>query len=150
LAAETGPPADSSLAAWGPLFAVPGIHWVNLQYDECEPELEGAADRFGIKIHRWKSEDLTNDLESVVGLLWNLDAVVTAPTAVSPLAGGAGVPTWEIDNGTTWTAHGEDRSPWFPSVRAVRRPVGTKDWGSVLGRIAAELGELTVGHEAVA
>lgn len=141
-AADSGAGADPSLDAWGPLFAVPGVHWINLQYDECESELAAASDRFGITIHRWKSEDLANDLESVVGLLWNLDAVVTSATAVSPLAGGAGVPTWEVDNGTDWTTHGEDRSPWFPSIRVVRRPFGTKDWSPALGRIAGELREL--------
>ncbi len=129
----------SALEAWGPLFKTPGIHWINLQYDECEAELAAVAERFGVRVERWRSENLKDDLESVIGLMWNLDAVVTAPTAVSSLAGAAGVPTWQIDNGGDWTAHGEDRSPWFPSVQVVRRSFGTTNWGPVVERIAADL-----------
>ena len=144
-----GAEAYPSLAAWQPLFDLSGIHWINLQPDASEVELVAASERFGIRIHRWKSEDLTNDLESVVGLLWNLDAVVTAPAVVSTLAGGAGTPTWQFDNGSDWTTHGEDRSPWFPSIQVVRRPAGMKDWTPVLHQIGAELSELRVKQEAV-
>ncbi len=147
LVTETRARGYSPLEAWEPLFALPGIHWVNLQYDECESELAAVSARFGVRVHRWKSEDLKNDLESVVGLLWNLDAVVTAPTAVSSLAGGAGIPTWEVDNGGDWTTHGEERSPWFTSIQVVRRAFGTTNWGPVLHRIAAELGESLVAAE---
>lgn len=131
--------AYSDLEAWAPLFAVPGVHWINLQYDDCTAELARIKQRFGVTVHRWPKENLKNDLDGVVGLLWNLDAVVTAPTAVSSLAGGAGIPTWEVDNGGDWTAHGEERSPWFPSIRIVRRPYGTTDWTPVFQRIAGEL-----------
>jgi hypothetical protein len=129
----------STLDDWGPLFELKGISWINLQYDDCGPELTAAERRFGVKIHRWKSENLKDDLESAVGLMWNLDAVVTAPTAVSSLAGGLGVPTWEVDTGGDWTAHGEDRSPWFPTVRVARRAAGTDRWEPVLARIATDL-----------
>ncbi len=129
----------SALSEWGPLLATPDVHWINLQYDNCGPELTQAEKAFGVTIHRWKSENLKDDLESVVGLLWNLDAVVTAPTAVSSLAGGVGVPTWEVDSGGDWTAHGEDRSPWFPTIQVIRRQRGSTDWAPALGRVAAEL-----------
>ena len=135
----------SSLEAWGPLFKLPSIQLINLQYDECAAELEAAEDRFGIKIHRWRSENLKDDLETAVALMWNLDAVVTAPTAVSSLAGGVGVPTWQVDSGSDWTAHGQDRSPWFPTVRVVRRPFGSVAWEPVLERIAADLSSLLPG-----
>ncbi|MEZ4457520.1 MAG: hypothetical protein R2882_13380 [Gemmatimonadales bacterium] len=102
-----------------------------------------------VTIHRWPKENLRDDLESVAGLLWNLDAVVTAPTAVSSLAGAAGVRTFELDNGGDWTAHGEERSPWFSSIRIVRRPYGTSDWAPCVEQVARELvrlgGEVMVG-----
>jgi lipoprotein NlpI len=132
----------TGLDLWGPLFQVPGIHWVNLQYDDCEAELVEAERRFGVTIHRWAKEDLKNDLETVIGLLWSLDCVVTAPTAVSSLAGGVGVRTLQIDNGSDWTAHGEPCSPWFPSIRLVRRAYGSADWTPVFGEIGRRLAEL--------
>lgn len=141
--------AYSGLDAWAPLFALPGIQWVNLQYDECEAELEAVSAAHGVRVHRWKTEDLKNDLESVVGLLWNLDLVITAPTAVSSLAGATGVATLEIDNGSDWTTHGEDQSPWFPSIHVVRRAFGTTNWRPVLDRVAAQLRSIGAGRAAV-
>jgi hypothetical protein len=131
----------TGLDHWGPLFRVPGIHWVNLQYDDCEGELVEAERKFGITVHRWDKEDLKQDLESVIGLLWSLDWVVTAPTAVSSLAGAAGVRTFQIDDGSDWTAHGEDSSPWFPSIRLIRRPFGSTDWTPVLEEIGRRLAQ---------
>lgn len=136
--------AYSAIDEWEPLLRLEGVHWVNLQYDDCAAEVARVKEQFGVTIHRWPKENLKNDLESVVGLIWNLDAVVTAPTAVSSLAGAAGAPTWEVDNGSDWTAHGEERCPWFPNIRMVRRASGSGDWRQALERVAAELDSVRV------
>jgi hypothetical protein len=138
----------TSLDDWGPLFALSGVQWINLQYDECEAELAAAEKRFGVRIHRWKKENLKDDLESVAGLLWNLDGVITAPTAVCSLAGAAGVRTWQLDVGADWTAHGLTTSPWFPSISLVRRPYGGTDWAGVMADLADRL-EALVAREFV-
>ena len=125
-------------AAWLPVLQTPGITWVNLQYDECDQELAEARSQ-GIAIHRWDGEDLRNDLESVVGLLSVLDGAVTAPTAVSSLAGAVGTPTIQVDSGSDWTAFGEDRSPWLTSLRIARKHDFEQPWGVVLDRVAGDL-----------
>ena len=129
----------SSLTDWGSLFALRDCQWVNLQYDDCEPELVEAERRFGIRIHRWPGEDLRNDLETVVALMAQLDAVVTAPTLVSAFAGGLGLPTWQPNLGSDWTAFSESTSPWFPTLRVIPRHA-PDTWQDTLGRVAAELG----------
>ncbi len=128
----------SSLAQWGPLFAVAGVQWINLQYGDCEAELIDAERQFRTRVHRWGEVDLKDDLESVVGLLGHLDAVVTAPTAVVALAGACGLPTWQVDSGSEWSVFGEDRSPWFPSVRLAWLD-REKGWSEVLARVAGDL-----------
>ena len=122
--------------AWTRLIETPGITWVCLQYDECAEELAAWERATGIEVHRWDEEDLKNDLESVVGLIACLDKVITAPTAVSSLAGALGVPTWQVDSGSDWTAAGESANPWFPSIRLERLTYGG-DWTDVLERVAA-------------
>jgi hypothetical protein len=129
----------ATLAEWEPVLRLPGVTWVNLQYDECEAELVEAERAFGVRIHRWPAVDLKRDLEAVTALIWHLDLVVTAPTAVSSLAGAVGVETWELDGGTDWTVFGEDRSPWFPAIRLARRPPGTVDWGPALTTVADDI-----------
>jgi hypothetical protein len=125
------------LAAWGPVWAVPGVVWVNLQYDECEAELSAVEREAGVVVQRWAGVDLKSDLESVVGLVAELDAVVTAPTAVSSVAGAVGVRSWEVDSGSDWTALGERVSPWFPSLTVVRK--GPGGWEAALATVAEAL-----------
>jgi hypothetical protein len=123
------------LEAWEPVFTLPGVTLVNLQYDECEPELELIERAHGARVHRW-GDNLKDDLETVIGLLSRLDAVISAPTAITSFAGAAGVPTWQVDSGSDWTVFGEDRSPWFPSIRVLRKPPLDRDWGPVLSQAA--------------
>jgi hypothetical protein len=125
------------LAAWAPVWAVPGVVWVNLQYDECGAELSAVEREHGVVVHRWAGVDLKNDLESVVGLVAELDGVVTAPTAVSSVAGAVGARTWEVDSGSDWTALGEGASPWFPRLTVVRK--GASGWPGALAEVAAQL-----------
>ncbi len=129
----------AELDQWGPVLSVPGVTFVNLQYDECEAELAEAEAAFGIRIHRWPQADLREDLDGVAGLLWHLDLVVTAPTAVSSLAGAVGTETWQLDPGTDWTVFGEDRSPWLPAIRLFRRQAGQVSWSAAVGAVAEEL-----------
>ncbi|MHB1326844.1 MAG: tetratricopeptide repeat protein [Gemmatimonadales bacterium] len=122
-----------------PVLQVPGVEFVNLQYDDCRAELEQVEAQLGVRIHRWPGIDLKHDLESVAALIWHLDLVITAPTAVSSLAGAVGTETWQLDAGTDWTLFGEQRSPWLPAIRAFAREYGTNDWGPVSRRLEQEL-----------
>ena len=128
----------AALQEWAPLFEVPGVQWINLQYDDCERELAESEAATGARVWRWPDLDLRDDLESVAGLIWNLDVVITAPTAVSSLSGAIGIETWQIDSGNDWTLLGEDRSPWLPAVQAFRRR-RDDDWRSPIEAVKAAL-----------
>ena len=127
------------LDAWAPVWRVPGVVWINLQYDDCEGDLTVIEAAARSRIHRWAGEDLKGDLESVAGLITSLDAVVTAPTVVSSIAGAVGTRAWQLDSGSDWTALGEDRSPWSPSVRLIRKGAGEAGWEAATERLAATL-----------
>ncbi|MFA7269343.1 MAG: tetratricopeptide repeat protein [Sterolibacterium sp.] len=129
----------TSLEQWGPIFSIPGIHFINLQYDQCEEDLVAAEDRFGISIHRWPELDLMNDLNEVAALNVNLDLVITAPTAVGELSGALGVPTW-----TMLLKHesimdlGTGGMPWEPSVKLYYRNWDDA-WERIIGIVAEDL-----------
>jgi hypothetical protein len=127
------------LADWRPILAVPETTFVNLQYDDCQAELTAIEAASGVAIRRWSGIDLKNDLESVAALMWHLDVVITAPTAVCSLAGALGTETWQLDPGTDWTAFGEERSPWFPSITLYRRASGVREWTAVIDQVAGAL-----------
>ena len=108
----------TNLDQWGPILTTPGLVFVNLQYDNCQPELDAAEQRFGVKIHAWDDIDLKDDLDSAAALISALDLVITAPTSVAAMAGALGVPVWDLagkeDN---WSTLGTDYMPWYPSMR---------------------------------
>ena len=132
--------AYTTLEQWGPLFAVPGVVFVNLQYDDCAAELDAAEARFGVRIHRWADLDLQDDFEAAAALTVNLDLVITPAMSAGELAGALGVPVWRLGH-RDWTQLGANTRPWFPSMRLFQpRPGETFD--DVLARMARELAAL--------
>jgi ADP-heptose:LPS heptosyltransferase len=106
----------TSLLDWKEVLTLPNCQFVNLQYGECEDELNEAEVLFGIKIIRWKNLDLKNDLESVMALASNLDYVVSVGTAISTIAPAVGVRTILLTR-RTWLMLGEEnRFPWFKLI----------------------------------
>jgi Tfp pilus assembly protein PilF len=128
------------LEEWRPLFRLPGVTWVNLQYDECEAELVALEQATGARVHRWAGLDLRDDLESVAALIAGLDLVVTAPTAVAALAGAVGTEVLEVDSGIDWTAFGQSRSPWLPAIQVIRRP-GGEPWSAAIREVEQQVSD---------
>ncbi|PWC56871.1 hypothetical protein TSH7_27415 [Azospirillum sp. TSH7] len=104
------------LADWAPILTLPGLRFINLQYDDCEAELADAERRFGITIHR-PPLDLKNDLDGAAALTAALDLVISAGTSVAEMAGALGLPVWRIGPAGDWTALGTGCRPWYPSMR---------------------------------
>jgi Flp pilus assembly protein TadD len=131
----------TQLREWGEILTIPGVTWVNLQYDDCERELREAERRFGVEILRWPWLDLMNDFEEVAALTSCLDHVVAPRNAVAMLSGALGVPTTMMGNAWDWSDLGTGRSPWFPSVElAVREH--RNDWDGVLAQAARRVAAL--------
>jgi tetratricopeptide (TPR) repeat protein len=106
----------TALLDWKELLVQQDFQFVNLQYGDCENELLEIEAALGIQILRWPDLDLKNDLENVLALIKNLDAVVTVGTAVSSLAGSCDVPTYLLAK-PGWMMLGQtDRYPWYSCV----------------------------------
>ncbi|ALJ38074.1 tetratricopeptide repeat protein [Azospirillum brasilense] len=119
--------AYTTLDQWAPLFALPGMAFVNLQYDDCAAEIAAAERRFGVTIHRWDDLDLKDDFEAAAALTANLDLVITPAMAAGELAGALGVPVWRFGH-RDWTQLGTGVRPWFPTMRLFQpRPGETFD-----------------------
>lgn len=105
------------LSSWEPLFALQDeFEFVNLQYSDCEKELQAAEQAFGVKIHRWQDIDLMNDLDSVAALIASLDHVVSAGTAVAQMTMALGKPlSLFLPAGNPWVLLGQTHYPWYPN-----------------------------------
>lgn len=107
----------TALQDWGILLSNPKFQFVNLLHGECEGELVQVEELFGIQILRWSDIDLRNDLESVLGLISELDCVVSIGSAVSVIAGAAGLNTLVLLR-QSWVLMGKpSKYHWFPNVK---------------------------------
>jgi Flp pilus assembly protein TadD len=126
---------------WDDIFSVPGITWVNLQYDDCNRELRAAEKRFGVEIHRWDWLDLMNDFDEVAALTTALDLVVAPFNAVAMLSGALGVDTVAMGNRYGWGELGAGRMPWMPSIVVASR-MPNEEWDEVLTVAAREVSKV--------
>jgi hypothetical protein len=129
------------LEAWGEfLRAMPGTP-VCVQYDAVPDEIAALEAMSGRKIIVPQGIDQKQELDRACALLSALDAVVTAPTAVSWLAAGAGVPTFKLLYDTSWTALGQPCEPFAPSCVCVM-PRQRGDWNDTFTQARALLTQL--------
>ncbi len=126
------------LDEWGDIFSVPGVTWVNLQYDDCNRELRDAEKRFGVQINRWDWLDLMNDFDEVAALMAALDLVVAPFNAVAMLSGALGVRTVAMGNRYGWGELGSGRMPWQPAIVVASR-MPNEEWDEVLAVAAREV-----------
>jgi tetratricopeptide (TPR) repeat protein len=139
----------SELTQWGEIFAIPGIHFVNLQYGECTEELQEASSRFGITITAFPDIDLKNDIDDSAALMAGVDLMICASTAVSEIGGAIGIDQFLIStHGRQWDHLGcTDRMPWHPRIRIFQQP-SLGDWDTQLASVANVLREHVEGKAA--
>jgi tetratricopeptide (TPR) repeat protein len=105
----------TTLDEWGEVLQTPGFKFINLQYGDCEAELQQAEEKHGVEILRWPDLNLKDDLDDVFALMHCLDAVASVQTAVLVMGGSVGVPTVGVKAGG-WTSMGNDTSPFFKAA----------------------------------
>ena len=133
----------TSIRELGPMLKIPGITFVNLQYDVRDEEIQEAKSRFGVDLHSLEGLNLKDDLDGAAALTASLDMVVSAATSVSCMGGALGVPTLEFR--PTPVAEGfliDGACPWFPSLRYIHKKAADP-WSTVFRRIASELANMT-------
>lgn len=132
------------LIAWADFLRnFPGTA-VCAQYDATGEELFELEKLSGRKLYVPNRLDQKNELDRTCAMLKSLDAVVSAPTAVSWLAAAAGVPTAKILYDTSWTAFGRPYEPFAPQC-SLMMPATRGDWPSAFAKARDWLNELRGG-----
>ncbi len=131
----------TALADWVPVLSMPGTRFVSLQYGDCEDELTQIEKQLGMTILRWEDVNLKDDLEAVLGLMQNLDLVISTSTAVLPMAGALGRPAIYVGH-SNWMLLGESNCyPWFSSVQPLLAATDSSV-ASLVPMVAQRLGVL--------
>ena len=110
-----------NLEEFKPIFKIPNVKFINLQYGETHDELEDFQNNENIEITTINKIDLFNDFESICALLKNLDLFVTVSNSTAHLAGAIGVPTFLIKPPNHATFHywnqKNEKTPWYNSIK---------------------------------
>ncbi len=121
------------LREWGAFLRRWTGNIVSVQYDAAADEIAGLEELSGRKIFVPPGIDQKNELDRTGAMLAALDAVVSAPTAVSWLAAACGVATCKVLYDTSWTSFGRTYEPFAPACLCMM-PQRRGDWAEVFGR----------------
>lgn len=125
--------AVTELGLWKPVFEVPGVRFVNLQYGAAPEELDGTP------VHAIDGIDLLNDIDGAAALTHACDLVINMGTSAGDLAGALGVPCWSLMLKPDWVTLGSEGHPFYPRTEIFWR-LPEDEWGDVLARVAERLG----------
>ena len=122
----------------GPIFALKNATFVNLQYTDCEQQLQAAENDFNIPIFRPTNIDMFNELDRVAALISECDIVIGPMTAVISMAGAVGTKCYGLSLHPDWTCLGTDKQPWTPRMTCKYR--GHSDsWKIIIEEITEEI-----------
>jgi tetratricopeptide (TPR) repeat protein len=107
------------LQDWARFLKATDATFVCAQYAATDEEIAALQEMSGRKILVPEKLDQKNDLDRTCAMLAALDVVISAPTAVSWLAAGAGVPTLKLLAGPVWTAMGQSYEPFAPACKCL-------------------------------
>jgi ADP-heptose:LPS heptosyltransferase len=126
------------LQEWARFLKATDATFVCAQYAVTAQEIAVLEEMSGRKILVPEMLDQKNELDRTCAMLAALDVVISAPTAVSWLAAGAGVPTLKLLYGPVWTAMGEKHEPFAPACETLN-PAKLGDWADVFRQAAARV-----------
>jgi tetratricopeptide (TPR) repeat protein len=126
------------LEKWASFLKSHDANYVCAQYDATPEEIARLEQMSGRKIITPAGIDQKNELDRACAMLSALDVLVSAPTAVSWLAAGAGVKTFKLIYGDVWTAMGCAYEPFAPSCECIT-PAERGDWADVFRQVITKL-----------
>ena len=81
------------ITEWSPIFSIPDITFINLQYSDFIDDLNKIEDEFGVTVHNFHDLDQYNDIDDLAALCKSLDMVVSTKVTPPIISSGVGTPT---------------------------------------------------------
>jgi tetratricopeptide (TPR) repeat protein len=146
--AETRRRRSIPLELWRPIFQVPGVRFINIQYGPAAADAIRARRQFGIALDDGTDCDPLLDLDDFAAKLAALDLILSVDNSTVHLAAALGQPVWTLlpfAADWRWMLDGET-TPWYPSIRLLRCQAAD-NWTELLQRTARLLTSGTFSRE---
>lgn len=132
----------------GPLFDVPGVQFVNVQYGWAAAEAVRVKELFGFSLDDGSDCDALRDLDDFAAKIAALDLVVSVDNSTAHLAAAVGRPVWTLlpfAPDWRWMLDRET-TPWYPTMRLLRCR-SADNWTELLPRAARLLTSTAFSRE---
>jgi tetratricopeptide (TPR) repeat protein len=132
---KTGHKRSINLQEFAPLFALPGLRWISLQYGDFGT-LEDQATAASAPLLIDRSVDQFASIDNFAAQVSALDLIVTIDNSTAHIAAALGLPVWLLlPFAADWRwMQGRAETPWYPTLRIFRQP-NWGNWHSVLLQI---------------
>lgn len=126
-----------------PLFDIPNIKFLNLQYGKHKEQIAVFEKETG-KIVYETHVNTFFDLEGIAATIQCCDVVVSVSNANVHIAGGMGKPVLMFDANKLWYWNGKDgnQSLWYPSLKMFNRKNMIAPWDDQVREITQSLKEI--------
>ena len=108
-----------------PIFSIPNIIFVNLQYGEIKEEIKKIFDEFKIKIQTIDEIDNFKNIDGLTSLINSCDFIVTSSNVTAHIAGALNKKTFLLipfGIGKIWYwGQSGDQVIWYPSIEIFRK-----------------------------
>lgn len=133
-------PNYAPISEWAPIFAIPDVTFINLQYVDFADDLAEIQNEFGVKVHNFKDLDHYNDLDEVAALCAALDVVVSTKITVPLISAGVGTLT-KLANWRQSTWNNMLLNPSGPAVDIFEKNTW-ESWIALFEEIASDIEQL--------
>jgi len=82
-----------SISEWSPILKIPGVKFINLQYENFEDDIAKVKEEFGVKIYNFDDIDQYGNIDEVAALCSALDLVVSTKVTPPFISSAVGTPT---------------------------------------------------------
>ena len=126
-----------------PLFKLPNIQFVNLQYGNVQEELKEFEDKYGIRVLQCESVDNMQDIDGLASLIDACDFVVTSSNTTTHIVGGLGKECYLMTPSNAgslwyWGNVKDGKSLWYPSIQIFKQP-GLYNWAGAMTLIVDQI-----------
>jgi Flp pilus assembly protein TadD len=142
LSPKIGQHKTMDLKHWAPIFRIPGVRFVDLQYGDTAAERAAVEADLGIPITHMPDLSLNDDIDGVAALAAACDLVITVSNTTAHIAAALGRPTWVLVPASAanlwYWMRGQNYTPWYPSVEIFRQP-RLGEWQAIVTEIESRL-----------
>ena len=131
---------STELPEWKPLFEIPGIHFVNVQYGDSTRELAALEAQLGIIVADFEEHDPLRDMDGFAAMIAALDLVISIDNSTVHVAGAVGTEVWTmlpVVPDWRWMLDRPD-TPWYTTMRLYRQRKAS-NWSEVFARVSMDL-----------